>query len=1026
MKKYILFFLFILLLINTYAQNKQDSLFLENDSLNIQNMSTLFNIEQKSYKKPEIIPPSPQSQQIEKYINNDVSGYNGIPAINIPLYEIKIKGLSIPISISYNASGIKYGQNDGILGVGWTFDSGNYRVFRSIYGGADEQYPFFDKEEFNRNLSSSHNYEGGCYFLTFAPNTEYYKILQSNKYPRHDGEYDQFSYNLPSTSGHFIIKDRNNLDISIIEDNTDKIQLDNNYYQGRIRSISDITITDKNGFVYLLGGKKIDTDDYLCEFISSDNALYTNGWALKRINSPLNESISFDYLFYNVTPASMLIGEIEGYSVSDAEIYRYSGHPSYNGYTSKTDLIHSSDITQRGFIVSKIVSEKEIVNFIYSSTQNPILERIDIKSLNGTLIKQILFNYDDVNRNKWHRMLKSIEIKNGNTKLNKYTFDYYLPPVDIDNIKKMIPDQWGYYSKTKKNMVNNYDNSLVLHQELKNEKYLKRAYPRIIENIGEILPEYIFHDRSVNYGAHNYFSLKKVTYPTGGYTEYEYESNRYKNNNNDIKIGGGQRIKRIINMTHSLGTPLINEYKYGVGESGIGVANFPELNENHFIDEKLLFSLNNNEGAMDLSFEVSTRDYYMSPVISEMTDFKVSYNEIAIYQYNENRAYNGKTINYYEIPNQYIKHGLYILSHILSDFNNAICNYHNMESVLEYRPGYKPYLKKMRIYDNQQKLQKEEILNYYTPETNTYEGVKVKQKFYFDKYYTFDINNNNLDPFNYVSQFCNYNFYRIITGSNGMLSSKETIEYSNEGNFRVKEEYNYNSKNLISSRTKRNSSINGNENYINIYKYPMDYNDIIYSDMISKNMIDYIIEEKQSYNNNIVNKVKTNYDKVNDLILPASIETSNSGLNTSRTDIIFDKYDTRGNIIQYTNLEGLSTVILWSYNRQYPIAEIKNATHNKITDILGQSFIERVAESLSPSNADIEKINNLRLNTQLENSFINTYTFELGIGMMSATNASNITTHYQYDVFGRLTEIYIIENNIKKVIESYDYQYQNF
>ena len=89
---------------------------------------------------PQLIPPSPKSQEYAKYLNYDVSMYNGVPSISIPLYTIKMDGFDVPINLSYHASGIKYRQDNGEVGVGWTLSTG-YRVSRTVYGFPDEKKP---------------------------------------------------------------------------------------------------------------------------------------------------------------------------------------------------------------------------------------------------------------------------------------------------------------------------------------------------------------------------------------------------------------------------------------------------------------------------------------------------------------------------------------------------------------------------------------------------------------------------------------------------------------------------------------------------------------------------------------------------------------------------------------------------------------------------------------------------------------------------------------------------------------------
>src|SRR5688572_200749 len=75
----------------------------------------------------KVIPPSPVTHEYEKYINYNVSMYNGLPEISIPLYNIELKGLTIPVNLTYHASGVKFEQYSGEVGVGWTLNPG-YRI----------------------------------------------------------------------------------------------------------------------------------------------------------------------------------------------------------------------------------------------------------------------------------------------------------------------------------------------------------------------------------------------------------------------------------------------------------------------------------------------------------------------------------------------------------------------------------------------------------------------------------------------------------------------------------------------------------------------------------------------------------------------------------------------------------------------------------------------------------------------------------------------------------------------------------
>ncbi len=55
----------------------------------------------------KIIPPSPTAASLGKYGDIPVSMYTGTPNIDIPLHTLKCGELSLPISLSYHASGVK-------------------------------------------------------------------------------------------------------------------------------------------------------------------------------------------------------------------------------------------------------------------------------------------------------------------------------------------------------------------------------------------------------------------------------------------------------------------------------------------------------------------------------------------------------------------------------------------------------------------------------------------------------------------------------------------------------------------------------------------------------------------------------------------------------------------------------------------------------------------------------------------------------------------------------------------------------
>src|SRR5215216_1188408 len=104
----------------------------------------------------KVIPPSPNIQAFQKYGNIPVSPYTGIPNISIPLYTVKYKDVSFPISLSYHASGIKVAEEASQVGLGWVINSGG-SISRTIIGDDD----FNGSVYFNSSINTLMDFADG-------------------------------------------------------------------------------------------------------------------------------------------------------------------------------------------------------------------------------------------------------------------------------------------------------------------------------------------------------------------------------------------------------------------------------------------------------------------------------------------------------------------------------------------------------------------------------------------------------------------------------------------------------------------------------------------------------------------------------------------------------------------------------------------------------------------------------------------------------------------------------------------------
>lgn len=94
---------------------------------------------------------APTAASLGKYGDIPI-GYNtGTPQISIPLYTVRSGSLSLPIGLSYHASGLKVQEKASWVGAGWSLNAGG-AITRTVVGGPDD-----------RGITGYTNYTNGHY-----------------------------------------------------------------------------------------------------------------------------------------------------------------------------------------------------------------------------------------------------------------------------------------------------------------------------------------------------------------------------------------------------------------------------------------------------------------------------------------------------------------------------------------------------------------------------------------------------------------------------------------------------------------------------------------------------------------------------------------------------------------------------------------------------------------------------------------------------------------------------------------------
>ena len=92
--------------------------------------------------------PSPNATDLGRYGDIPVSPYTGQPNISIPLYDFTIRGVRLPVTLNYQATGVMMNSLPGWTGHNWVLSAGGC-ITRLANGRHDEYiYP----ETYNEGL----------------------------------------------------------------------------------------------------------------------------------------------------------------------------------------------------------------------------------------------------------------------------------------------------------------------------------------------------------------------------------------------------------------------------------------------------------------------------------------------------------------------------------------------------------------------------------------------------------------------------------------------------------------------------------------------------------------------------------------------------------------------------------------------------------------------------------------------------------------------------------------------------------
>ncbi|MBP1615130.1 MAG: hypothetical protein H6Q13_2578 [Bacteroidetes bacterium] len=955
---------------------------------------------------------SPQVTMMNRYGTYPVDLSNGLVDISVPLYIIHTPaGLEMPLKLSFHASGLRATEREGLLGLRWAL-TGLGSVSRIIRG-----YPDVTGDKTTRNFNSritSSGYVPSFYDLfgaTGSPdpysgedNNAFTSGVTVNSYQLSPGsyqdtEYDIFSYSLPSgKSGHFIWKTE-----------------DNQSYTGYPMPYEPIKvaptgITDEDGVQYLFGPNVTDTNDdgyvttwYLTSIISQnkqDTILinYTNvfgvGFGRERyiaVNDHATSGHEYSQLGDGATACN-----------TDPLDWFLTGTLSSSYYTVKDQDYDFSKIGSRKISRIQVRSAGHPlceVTFSYDAN-NRFLQGIKVINTQNNVIRNARFALEK-NRNGKVTFLKGLSFLDNNlVPRETYSFDYYntdyMPECGVDLCKNS--DWWGFYSDGGGYICRG---ALTITDPLSRHSTL---------TIGD-------GDKQPRFSSAVMGMIKSITYPTGGTTTFNYESNSAS----QCAVAGGLRIKSIENIPAS-GKTETKYYEYKDG-------NIP----GYLCPPSSLWNI--DEIQVDCYFNypcalrIAQTDYltrnYRSGFPSRYTDLRsniVSYGQVTEYSKDSNGNVLGKTVYQYGSQatstelyqksggGEFAGNNAYTILHISPENfwqRNALqvkTVYEGEKMVKRYKYDYHTVLKKS-LYDLPVYRYRRHYVYDMTSSSSSRSDIRE-----LELIYPSEVD----ETFAFVHQ-------KYDMGADRLVKETEETYYDNGTSAtRIKEiEYDPDYLMPVSEKVVNSDLVQAATTYS--YPFSSAYKtDDLYARMIRQNYLTPILEQQVTKDGS-ANHLLTEYKGVGQwAFYPGRARYADFG-----STITYGNYTANGQPIYISRNEGSEQVIyLWSYYQQYPIAEIRNVSYTDVCNALGdEAFVTTLANKSVPSSADYESIRSIcEAHPEAQ---ITTAKYLPLVGITQKTDPKGLTTYYEYDALGRLIQSYILPEGRKQVIEQYDYHYTN-
>ena len=1000
-----------------------------------------------------LIPQAPDAQAMARAIDIPVNAYTGIPQISIPLYEINIGELTIPITLSYHAGGILANQEATEVGLGWSLSAGG-AITRTIkcMDDFDAVKGYFSyQQDWDGQFENLHNY------FDFSHRT----FIK-------DMEPDIFYYSTPSESGKLFFDHNRN---AHMVDKRSNIRTTDNVATNRF------DLVDARGIRYLYediemtypytnrGMQKVNTTDGGYDAVFNgmshidyqDSDEFVSAWKLTKVITPKGDTITFVYeqekyqlpVQESAAKYSCPAGANSGTTLDIGSV------PSGLAYSSRKNLIDGKrlvEIRWRGGVLQLEAEDRDDILPYAADAKPKAIKAIRIEDGESNLVKRWLFDYGYFNPSSsgqyphLFKRLKLEAVKDALADSIGYGFTYdesdQMPAKNTRNT-----DYWGYFNGS-----------------TQGKDYV---CPVVMDGV-----LYTGGDKEASLSHMRLGTLLSMTNLTGGTTSFTFECNNVETDVGYFKYGDMQ-ASVIASRSES---PWYSEFgSISTDTITIDYCQQVSISATAFnyddIDIETEYTFQDHQGSpfqllsLDESgFSFCILNYNMPQSWDETLEFEndttlllnpgkyvirvesivegfvaemfVRYMKSEIHPAGEKRQIGGLRIAHIEgersIEYDYHEGVLFkeptqfgYETYFYTDsypLHSVVLFVQHTESVTSLSSiasgqimGYSKVKEKYEdgscnryVFHNE----KEEYLvdNYPIAGTQTdwLNGFLVEKEAY-------DSNNDISEAtiFEFDGCLCDTIKGYVYDGGNVLpyqdevlcvLPTRATTEtHLSNGARMTIERKEYDMRYNCSSET----ITTGNDSLVTRYFYPYDLEDSVSQQMVGANIIGSPVAQLKSKNGTIFDGTWIKYGKFDGRILPSQeLRLNTDQTTTNLTACLFDtimeywNYDKYGNP-RWMSYRGTPVTCLWGYRGLYPVIEVVGADFSSVQSQLSSSTVSDLLDANSINSMQLRGWHN-PLQGAFHDFSVSACRYVPLVGPSEIIAPDGISTTYEYDAAGRL------------------------